>query len=162
MSLEAQMNHLTAEIVELRSVVNALTVAITGLTQQAAEEVEAKRQAPFIEVIKPSDPRYALGIKSFHQDSIFEPRLEVFADLQSSNNTPQNQGAIAQIIPDPEPQPTKTNNKTAKLTPNSGKRRKGRPKGIRERHPRAICRSTCCGTESRRMSPIDGKCAACR
>jgi len=161
MSLEAQMNHLTAEIVELRSVVNALTVAIEGLTRQAAEEVEAKR-APFIEVIKPSDPRYALGIKAFHQDSIFEPRLEVFADLQSSSNPPQNQGAIAQIIPDLEPQPTKTNNKTPKLTPKSGKRRKGRPKGIKEQHPRAVCRSSCCGASGRQMSHLDGKCFSCR
>jgi hypothetical protein len=153
MSLEAQMNHLTSEIVELRSVVNALTVAIAGLTQQAAEEVEAKRQAPFIEVIKPSDPRYALNIKAFHQDSIFEPRLEVFADLQSSNNTPKNQGAIAQIIPDPAPQQTKTINKLSELSPNNGKRRHLYPK---------TTYSSCCGAPDRKKSKKDGRCFECR
>jgi len=42
------------------------------------------------------------------------------------------------------------------------KKRRGRPAGIREESPRAICRSSCCGAEGRRMSPDDGRCFACR
>lgn len=149
MSLEAQMNHLTAEIVELRSVVNALTAAITGLTQQAAEEIEHKR-APFIEVIKPDDPRYADEIKAFHQDSIFEPRLEVFADLKPSDNRPQPQGAITQQIPDKIP----AIRKRAKMPrPDKGQKRSNYP---------AITYSRCCGAERRKRSKHDGKCVECR
>jgi len=153
MSLEAQMNHLTSEIVELRSVVNALTVAISGLTRQAAEEVDAKRKAPFIQVIKPDDPEYAEEIKSFRQDSIFEPRLTVFADLQPSNNTPQNQGAIIQNIPENEPVRSETNNKPTKLSPNNGKRRHLYPK---------TTYATCCGAPDRKKSARDGRCFECR
>jgi hypothetical protein len=42
------------------------------------------------------------------------------------------------------------------------KRGRGRPRGIREQYPRAICRSSCCGAEGRRMSPDDGRCFECR
>jgi len=39
---------------------------------------------------------------------------------------------------------------------------RGRPKGLKERGPRRIMRSSCCGTEGRAMSHLDGKCAGCR
>jgi hypothetical protein len=42
------------------------------------------------------------------------------------------------------------------------KKRRGRPAGIREESARAVCRSSCCGAEHRRMSPDDGRCFACR
>lgn len=42
------------------------------------------------------------------------------------------------------------------------KKRRGRLAGIREEFPRAVCRSSCCGAEGRRMSPDDGRCFACR
>ena len=42
------------------------------------------------------------------------------------------------------------------------KKRRGRPVGIREESARAVCRSSCCGAEHRRMSPDDGRCFACR
>lgn len=44
----------------------------------------------------------------------------------------------------------------------SGPKRRGRPAGIREQTPRAICRSSCCGAEGRHMSKDDGRCYACR
>ncbi len=43
-----------------------------------------------------------------------------------------------------------------------GRRKRGRPAGIREESPRAVCRSSCCGAEHHRMSKDDGRCFACR
>lgn len=92
MSLEDDIQQLSEQLAELRSVMCALMVAVEGLTKAAVAEVE-ERQAPFIEVIKPDDPAYAEGIKAFKQTSIFEPRLEHFASLKPSNNKPEDQGA---------------------------------------------------------------------
>jgi len=43
---------------------------------------------------------------------------------------------------------------------NPKKTREGRPTGIIERRPRAVCYSTCCGTPNRRTR--NGTCAGCR
>lgn len=43
---------------------------------------------------------------------------------------------------------------------NSKRNHQGRPKGITERLPRAVCYSTCCGTPNRRTR--NGTCAGCR
>lgn len=43
-----------------------------------------------------------------------------------------------------------------------GQKKRGRPAGIREEFPRAVCRSSCCGAEGRRMSKDDGRCFSCR
>jgi hypothetical protein len=142
LSLEGQMQYLAAQIEELRSVMSALTVAIEGLTSAAVEEVEVKK-APFIEVIKPDDPRYAEEIKAFHQDSIFEPRLSVFADLTPSNNAVQDQGAITQKCGDLD-QPRQ------------------KPAGKRRHHYPKITYSSCCRAPDRKKSAKDGKCAECR
>ena len=92
MSLEDDIQQLSEQLAELRSVMCALMVAVEGLTKAAVTEVE-QRQAPFIEVVKPSDPAYAEGIKAFKQTSILEPRIEHFASLKPSDNKPQDQGA---------------------------------------------------------------------
>jgi hypothetical protein len=159
MSLETQLNHLTAEIIELRSVVNALTLAMTGLTKQAAEELHAKR-APFIHVIKPDDPRYAEEMKAFHQDSIFEPRLETFEDWTPSTNTPQDQGAIIQKAEGLPRKSEKNLQNLGKLPPLSGKRRVDA--GTKRVNYPATTYSSCCGAERRKKSKHDGKCVECR
>jgi hypothetical protein len=146
------MQFLAAQMEELRSVMSALTVAIEGLTTAAVQEIEVKR-APFIEVIKPDDPRYADEIKAFRQDSIFEPRLSVFADLKPSGNEVQDQGAITQIGMDSEQVSPETRAKTTKLAPNNGKRRHLYPK---------ITYASCCGAPDRKKSAKDGRCFECR
>jgi len=133
------LDQLTSELQELRSVINALTLAVTTLTRQAAEEITAKR-APFIEVIKPSDPRYAMGIQAFHQDSILQPRLTTFANLRPSTNPVHDQGAHVQTYVKP-PRCDK------------GTKRPNYPK---------ITYSRCCGAERRKRSKHDGKCPECR
>jgi len=133
------VDQLTSELQELRSVINALTLAVTTLTRQAAEEITAKR-APFIEVIKPSDPRYAMGIQAFHQDSILQPRLTTFANLRPSNNPPQDQGAHVQTYVKPP----------------------RRDKGTKRPNYPKVTYSRCCGAERRKRSKHDGKCPECR
>lgn len=52
MSLEEEINHLAACIVDLQSTMTALTAAMQTLTATAAVEIEAKTDRPTIEVLK--------------------------------------------------------------------------------------------------------------
>ena len=58
MSLEEEINYLTAAIHSLETMVSTLTTAMQTLTATATVEIEARTDRPAIEVIKTDDARY--------------------------------------------------------------------------------------------------------
>ena len=58
MSLEEEINYLTAAIQSLETMVSTLTTAMQTLTATATVEIEARTDRPAIEVIKTDDARY--------------------------------------------------------------------------------------------------------
>ena len=67
MSLEEEVNYLTAAIQSLESVVSTLTTAIVTLTATASVEIEARTDRPAIEVIQSTDSRYEAEMERFVQ-----------------------------------------------------------------------------------------------
>ena len=59
MSLEEEINYLTAAIQSLETMVSTLTTAMQTLTATATVEIEARTDRPAIEVIKTDDARYS-------------------------------------------------------------------------------------------------------
>jgi len=68
MSLEDQINYLTAAVQSLETVVSTLTTAMVTLTMTAVTEIESKTKKPMIEVITKEN----LGYENMMQTLGFE------------------------------------------------------------------------------------------
>ncbi len=67
MSLEEEINYLTAAVQSLETVVSTLTTAMVTLISTASMEIEARTDRPTIEVIKTTDPRYEAEMERFNR-----------------------------------------------------------------------------------------------
>ncbi len=65
LTLEEEINYLTAAIQSLESVVNTLTTAMVTLTATASVEIKARTDRPVIEVIQSTDSRYDAEMERF-------------------------------------------------------------------------------------------------
>lgn len=65
MSLEEEINYLTAAVHSLEVVVAGLTLAMQTLTATARTEIEVKHGKPMIEVISKDDERYDSMMKTW-------------------------------------------------------------------------------------------------